>query len=114
MKKLLPLLIALTLVLGMMPSFAATPAAGIVIDGTRVVSDVAPLNRNGSLLVPVRVIENLGALITYDGATRKVTVNSAAKVIVLSIGSKTALVNGVPKTMQAADEMLKAINNLRN
>ena len=106
MKKLLPLLIALTLVLGMMPSFAATPAAGIVIDGTRVVSDVAPLNRNGSLLVPVRVIENLGALITYDGATRKVTVNSAAKVIVLSIGSKTALVNGVPKTMQAAAEIV--------
>jgi phosphate transport system substrate-binding protein len=109
MKKILCALIVLTMMLGMIPVFASSPAIGIVIDGVRVNSDVAPVVRNGTTLVPVRVVsEALGAMVSYDVRAKTVTIDTAAVHIVLTIGSRTALVNGVPMVM------LKPVETIRN
>ncbi len=111
MKKILCALIVLTMMFGMVPAFASAtataPAISIVIDGVKVNSDVAPLIRNGTTLVPIRVVsEALGALVSYNGTMGTVTIDSAAKHIILTIGSKTALVNGVPMIMLQPAEIV--------
>lgn len=108
MKKLITSMLALTLVLGTFTvAQAETAAIGIVADGVAITTDVSPVNKAGTVIVPVRVVgDALGALVSYDGAKHEITVKSAAKTIVLKIGSKTAIVNGVPKTMLAAAEVV--------
>jgi len=102
MKKMLPILLALVLLFSMVPVSAATPIT-IVSDGMIVETDVAPVIEMGTTLVPVRFIsEALGAIIKYDPVTKNVTISSAANTVVIKIGSKTATVNGVAKTMSQA------------
>jgi len=109
MKRISALVLALTLVLGSFTAVQAETAIGIVADGVKITSDVSPVNKAGTVIVPVRVIaEALGAMVSYDATKKEVTVTSAAKTIVLKIGSKTAIVNGVPMTMLAAAEIINS------
>lgn len=59
-----------------------------------------PIIFNDRAVVPVReVFEALGATVTYISANQSVKVNYGTKKVVLTIGSKTALVNGIRKNM---------------
>ena len=62
--------------------------------GKDAITDVTPIIRNGSTMLPVRfVAENLGAKVGWDGDKRQVTITPAdpgAGVIVLTIDSKEA------------------------
>ncbi len=59
-----------------------------------------PIIFNDRAVVPVReVFEALGATVTYISANKSVKVNYGTRKVVLSIGEKTALVNGIRKNM---------------
>ncbi len=71
----------------------------LAFDGEYTSSDVPALALNGRTLVPVRLIsENLSATVDWDKATQTVTVTMGegedARVIVLTIGSAVALIDG--------------------
>ena len=58
-------------------------------------NDAAPIVRNDRTMLPARfVAESLGAEVAWDGVNHKVTITKDDTVIVLTIGSDEALVNG--------------------
>lgn len=60
----------------------------------------------GVTLVSMRVIsEAFNAQVIWDGNTKSVTVNHEGKTIVVTIGSKTATVDGVKVELEAAPEL---------
>ena len=116
MKKVLSLAIAIAIVVG---SFAGVRLAAAqtndffmvlqvgfkqyAINGLPRVSDVAPEIVNGRTFVPVRVIsETFGAAVGWNPATRTVTIKFAETDVMLTIGVKTALVNGAKTSLEAA------------
>jgi len=79
------------------------PNINVLLDGKRIAfPDVWPqVDANQRVLVPIRVVsENLGAKVNY--ANNMITITQGSKVIVLTIGSKTATVNGKPVTFDSA------------
>ena len=60
----------------------------------------------GVTLVPIRVIsESFGAEVNWDGETKTVTVVDGDTTIVVTVGSKTATVNGEEKDLEEAPEL---------
>lgn len=81
----------------------------IMLDNTRLASDMAPVNISGRILLPVRsILEALGANIQWDSVTRTVTASKQGKNIKLQIDSIRATVNGETKTL---DVPATIINN---
>jgi len=71
------------------------------------VLDQPPVIESGRTLVPFRFIgEALGATISWNAETRTVGYILGSKNIILTIGSKTAYVNGVPTTLDVAPKIL--------
>ena len=67
----------------------------LTLDGLPLTSDVPALLYQERTMVPVRCIaEALGASVDWNQSTRQVTLTTSDKVILLTIGSSTALVNG--------------------
>lgn len=72
----------------------------IMLDNTRLVTDMAPVNINGRIMLPVRsILEALGAEIQWDSSTKTVTASKQDKDIKLKINSTTAIVNGETKIL---------------
>ena len=62
--------------------------------------EVVPVVVSGRVLVPVRFIaENLGALVEWDEQSRTAVITQENKVIRITLGSSTMLVNGIPSTL---------------
>jgi hypothetical protein len=66
------------------------------VDGTTVVyPDVEPVMMNGRVMVPLRgVSEHMGAYVEWDGENNEVRVSDDGTVVLLTIGSSVATVNG--------------------
>lgn len=78
-------------------------AIRVHIDGHIVTFDTDPLIENDTTLVGFRaVLEALGAEVTWDDASESVTAVKDDIVIVLTVGSDTAYVNGEAYTLLAA------------
>jgi len=61
------------------------------------------IDKNNRTLVPVRFIaEELGAVVGWDAASRKVSITAGATEIEMFIGSTTYYVNGSARTMDTA------------
>jgi phosphate transport system substrate-binding protein len=59
-------------------------------------------------MVPLRVIfETLGADVSWDGATQTVTGRKAGKEILLTVGSRTARINGAPRALEQPAQILE-------
>jgi plastocyanin len=81
----------------------------VLVDG-KSVSFQSSYLINNSLFVPYRAVaESIGAGVSWDPASRSVTVKKNSDVIVLSIGSRIAYVNGVQTTISVAPPQI--INN---
>jgi hypothetical protein len=66
----------------------------IVVNGVRLDSKQIPINQNGSILVPLRLIfESLQAEVEYISSSRKIIGQKAGLTIELQIGSMTAYKN---------------------
>ncbi len=124
MKKVLSLLLAAVLLIGMVPALAAGPAGTLTVsfydettgrygeltetdrvlmtlDGAALTPEDVPAlvqylaGANGRTLVPVRLIaEALGATVTWVPETRQAILMKEESTIVLTLGSADALVNG--------------------
>src|SRR5579872_6625948 len=79
----------------------ALAAVTITVNGQQVQFDQPPIERSGSVFVPLRgVFERLGASVVYDNG--KINATGNGRTISLTIGSTTAVVNGQPQTLDVA------------
>lgn len=100
MKKKLLFALSVTLIV-MLPLLAAPKVfsqtqISVYIDGQQVQLDAAPVIVADRTLVPIRTVaETIGAEVSWNGSSRTVTIIRASKEINITIGEKTAIVNGV-------------------
>ena len=74
-----------------------------VVFGKTKTNDVAPIIRFDRTMLPARfVAENLGAEVSWDNESKKVTVKKDTTEIILYIGSDEAFVNGEKKLLDSA------------
>jgi len=67
----------------------------MVVDAANVTMDVAPVILQSRTFLPLRaLVEELGGSITWNAATRQVTVTARGVTMVLTIGKNVAVVNG--------------------
>lgn len=99
-KRVLTLTLALLMLLTPMNVFAKRhqkrdiPLNGIIVNDHIVFSDVAPYIKKGRTFVPIRFIaEELGFDVKWDAKTRTATMTERDSTVVVTIGSKTMLVN---------------------
>ncbi|MBP2026456.1 hypothetical protein J2Z35_000245 [Acetoanaerobium pronyense] len=79
---------------------ALTYAKGIILDGQQIETDVAPIIESGRTLVPVKgVLESMGATVTWDQETKTATAFLGENSTSVTIGNKTAYVNGYAVTL---------------
>ncbi len=106
-KSLLFLSLMLTLTLLSIPCFAKN--IQLTLDGKPLQSTVAPIQENGTTLVPLRVIsENLGAKVNYNAVNGEIIISKTNATMILTLGQSTVKVNGVTSKLQTAP---KVINN---
>lgn len=73
----------------------AQDAPRIVLNGDPLHTQVAPITRDGRVLVPLRdIFEALGAFVRYNAADRTITARRSGTVVHMSLGSRRAEVNG--------------------
>ena len=66
-------------------------------------SDVTPIIRDNRTLLPVRFIaENLGMMVEWNEHTREVMLTGNGKIIILTIDSPAAIVNGTSTTLDVS------------
>jgi phosphate transport system substrate-binding protein len=105
-KKLLSLILCLCVVFAF-SGVADAATATIKVDGAKIASEVAPINANGTILVPLTVISNaMGADTSWNQTSRQATLKSAAYTVVFTVDSKECTVNGVKKTLTAAPQLV--------
>lgn len=69
--------------------------------------EAAPYIKKNTTMVPMRAIfEELGYMVDYDSATRRIISSNGFKRIVMTLGSATAYVDGVSKTLPLAPEVV--------
>ncbi|MBT9154349.1 MAG: Oligopeptide-binding protein AppA [Firmicutes bacterium] len=85
---------------------ASAPWQGL-INNVPLQFDVPPVILQGRALVPMRAIfEALGATVHWDEATKTVTAYRRESAVVLTIGSRTAWVNGPVSTLDVAPSIV--------
>lgn len=74
---------------------AGSEAVTVIVDGSTLVSDVAPQIINDRTMVPMRAIfETLGATVEWDGEARKITSKRGDTTIEMTVDNKTMYING--------------------
>ncbi|MCR4600400.1 MAG: copper amine oxidase N-terminal domain-containing protein [Clostridia bacterium] len=77
-------------------AFASSEDVNVMINGSYISSDVKPYIKNGSTLVPLRVIsESLGAKVEWNAASNTVTINKDQNEIEIEIGANQYVKNGI-------------------
>lgn len=78
------------------------------VNGLTHALDATPFITNGRTLLPIRsLIETLGGNVAWNAATRTATVVLGSRTVVLTIDSRTALVNGKPVTLDVAPMIVR-------
>lgn len=77
------------------------------INGNRIELEAPPFTENGRTLVPLRFIgEAFGASIEWDAATKTVTYRLGSTIIIVVIGSQTAIVNNEKKILEVPPKLV--------
>jgi peptidoglycan LD-endopeptidase LytH len=85
------------------------PVVSLVIDGKGIAADVQPIQREGRMLVPIRVIaETTGAQVQYEETARQVTVSDQGKRIVIPVEQSVAYVNGKQVTLDVPATIMQS------
>ncbi|WP_223066524.1 family 10 glycosylhydrolase [Paenibacillus caui] len=100
-------LMAMTVLMVLLPLSAMSGEANareapiaMMLDGQALASDVAPYVTSGTALVPLRVISNgIGASVVWNQTSKSVTIQKDGSTIKLTLGKKTATVNGGSVTL---------------
>ena len=99
--KILTVVLVVTCLLSLPISAVELPIR-VVVNGTKInFPDAEPfIDENSRTQVPIRFVgEALGANVSWDGNTKKVTITLNGKKVVLQIGNKNYEVNGQQKQM---------------
>ncbi|MBR0277241.1 MAG: protease inhibitor I42 family protein, partial [Clostridia bacterium] len=95
MKKIVSVLIILTVITSPLFAFAANDDITVTVDGENLVFDQNPIMENDRVLVPFRAIfEKLGCSVYYYEEIDSVYAENGSSFIYLTIGSDTMMVNG--------------------
>jgi hypothetical protein len=79
----------------------------ILVNGKPKMIDQAPVNLNGTALVPIRfVIEQLGGTVKWDPNEKKATILRGSQLIDFWVGKKDFIVNGNSATALGAPQMI--------
>jgi hypothetical protein len=79
----------------------------VVIDGETQHYNEAPVNRKGSILVPMRAIfDKFKATMIWDGRTQQVSATKGSIHIVLTINSPTATINGKTIVLDTVPQLI--------
>jgi hypothetical protein len=79
----------------------------VLIDGTPLSTDVAPIIEQGRTLVPLRAIfEALGATVEWNGESQTVTALKGNLSVILQIGNTTAEANGKQVELEVPPQIL--------
>ncbi|AWB45115.1 hypothetical protein DCC85_13365 [Paenibacillus sp. CAA11] len=106
---ILPLLMLLVLSSWSLPPSAKAAPITMLMDGRTLESDVPPFIKSNTALVPLRVITSgIGASINWNKQTQTVVIEREGESISLTLGSKTAKVNG---TAVLLDVPMQAVQN---
>lgn len=86
--------------------FRSSTDVKLVVNGTPVSSDVAPIIINERTMIPARaVFEQLGGTVSWNEASQQVTVQLGGHTVVLTIQSLNATVDGTLRTMDAVPRL---------
>jgi len=99
--KILTVVLIVTYLLSL-PTLAIELPIRVVVNGTKInFPDAEPfIDENSRTQVPIRFVgEALGANVSWDGSTKRVTITLNGKKVVLQIGNKNYEVNGQQKQM---------------
>ncbi len=78
----------------------------ISIDGKNILIDAPPYIKDGTTMVPLRVItEQFGASLDWNAADKRITLRRGDDIIICRIGRKDAIVNGKSTEMLQAPEI---------
>jgi hypothetical protein len=87
---------------------STSPVVLLFIDGD-VVADADVVIKNGTTLVPLKVISNkLGAEVSWDGATKTATITKGVTKINVTIGQKRITVNDSDVTISSPAEIINS------
>lgn len=75
------------------------PVVNLLMNGQDVFTDVPAMLFNDRTLIPVRIVERLGATIGWNQSTKEVTIKKGSKTMVLKIDSSKVTVNGKTKDL---------------
>lgn len=79
------------------------PGYRIVIDNKELVLDDPPFLQSGTTMVPFRpIFARLGLEVAWNAKSKQITASDGERKIVLTVGSRTAYVNGVEQAMPLA------------
>jgi multidrug efflux pump subunit AcrA (membrane-fusion protein) len=81
----------------------------VIIDGELQKFEQPPVNKDGSILVPMRAIfERLGAVISWNDTERSVTATRGSVTIYLRIDSTQPTVNGIVKPLEVPAQLVNS------
>ncbi|WP_083461315.1 peptidylprolyl isomerase [Cellulosilyticum ruminicola] len=87
--------------------FANPNQTQIKLNNKLLSTPVAPIQENGTTLVPLRVIsENLGATVNFNSRNKEITITKSSQKIVLTLGKTAALVNNTKQILTKAPTTL--------
>jgi len=85
----------------------SAPPITININGRIVEANPAPVMQNGAVLVPLRgALENLGASVSYNAATRGILISQGERRVVLVMNSRDATADGKAVVLSAAPQLI--------
>lgn len=112
MKKVIVILL-LFIVVGPAVSVVASsqeltrPGYRIVIDNEELKLNDSPFLRAGTTMVPFRpIFERLGLKVVWNAKSKQITASNDEYNLMLTVGSRVAIVNGVKKTMPLAPAVI--------
>ncbi|WP_165845006.1 stalk domain-containing protein [Candidatus Cryosericum terrychapinii] len=83
-------------------------SADMQVNGMTQKMDAAPFIKDSRTLLPIRaLIEALGGSVEWNASTKTATVMLGSRTVALTIGSKTALVDGKPVALDVAPMIVK-------
>lgn len=102
-KRILALLIVICALLTSNPAVFASNDISVYIDDDLLTFDVSPQIIDGRTMVPMRkIFESLGAVVTWDEASRTVTGKKGDITVNITIDSKVIFKNSVPEMLDVA------------
>ena len=103
MKKIIALLIVMTMCFSSICVFAANDEIGVYLEGNKISFDVPPQTLNDRTMVPIRAIfEAMGATVTWEESTQTAICIKENTTVKMTVDSMVEYINDVPYTMDVS------------